>query len=298
MVEEIQLFEGLFYPSGLENVALAAGSPVFSSQLVASNFLSSIKQQKILDPIFPSIASLVHSGDLIPCYSHTNILSYIVKKTFANRVSDFAIAFFDIDQEKIFVIMDLRYKKFWASENLLSATVIHELMHYCFKKKPKTFRNVFDKRLLQFYTEFIYNICGVRPASASVAMWLNYMFSIESGGSMVKLSTMELNLSKLLKFKVLSPLSSNQASGVSDDIMYFIRYYATRPGQFFDMLTVDPTLRKIYYAAHESYKMVFGIYRLELPIEQEFFFPSEVIAKTSELKPTNDHFRIIKMVTN
>lgn len=278
-----QINELFAAPKGNLSVAVDYGSfKVYTSPTLKKNFLMAMAKTSRVKPVANTIAKLMMQNEFIPCYLTDKVYKALLKKqppglkgTVGQTVGNLILVYVDNDTN-IFG---------FATNDKLSITALHELIHKASRKFPSFFLQSFKTELSLFYSYY-----------------LNTIFSIKKGEMNLK----EVNeLVKFLYNRGINPRGSNK---------FLIEYHKRLTEMFRDKTTLDditfqklvnqfivmikiiwkgelgmnPTLveravfanKQLISPLYYAYKAVFGINikHIKEMCYQELFEPSEVIS--------------------
>lgn len=284
-------------PIGLEKVDNIGGHPVYSSTKLKNTFIEAIENQKILKPVIKDIERLIDKKKIIPCYTEKNVISLVIKKTFSNAIDSGTYGLYDQKRNKVYILFDANVKYFmWADNKVLSAVVIHELIHYSAMNYPSKFYSTFKSDLETFYKKFFNLYLDVN--SSKIDVFKIIKFCIKEFENINK-----FNRNSIFK---LSKIYNNVLKDVIPDkqirkneivrILSVIKIYLINTDSFSsNVQRGDPQTIKLLKSLYLAYQSIGLRNPSTLPI-QEIIFPSEIIAIQTSQKISSKHYGAIKSI--
>lgn len=301
MNEQITEITELFAaPRGtLRLVVNWGGIKIYTSATLSQNFIKAMSKNSRVAPVVKTVVKLMSSGEFVPCYLTNKILKTLLKrqppefKGYAGQTIGKHILVFVDNETNIFG---------FASNEDLSITTLHELIHKASNKFPSVFLSTFKSELTTFYKNY----------------W-SQLFSVKRDGLDDKQvqKIIELVYRKTERFdrsnKVLSEyynlLTDTFSNGVStlgkEELNKLITQYIVLIKIVWKAMGSNaPSLiqkavianRHIIAPLYTSYKNTFGInvkYIKEL-CYQELYAPSEVISLPALIKrPSQKVYKLV-----
>jgi len=294
-----QISELFAAPRGdLKIAANFGGVKIYTSTVLQQNFIKAMVKTSRVSPIVPTLIKLMQKGEFIPCYLTDKILKTILKrqppefKGYAGlTLGKFILTFVD-NETNIFG---------FTSNNELSVTTLHELIHKASNKNPKLFYQTFKTEFTLFYNFYWSRVFSVERSGLGVKETQNLVefiyFTTESGDRSNKaLSTYYRKL--LETFQDITTLNKEELDKLVTQYIILIKIIWKA------MSSSAPTLiekavfanRSIIVPLYTAYKTAFGINVKSIKelCYQELYAPSEVISLPALVKRPSA--KVYKMV--
>lgn len=155
-----QISELFAAPKGNLTVAVDFGSiKVYTSPTLKKNFLKAMTKTSRVAPVVNTIAKLMMKNEFIPCYLTNKIYKTLLKKQPPSLKGTVGQTFGKL----ILVYVDNEANIFgFASNNQLSITTLHELIHRAAGKFPTNFMQTFKVELNLFYSFYWNTIFSIK----------------------------------------------------------------------------------------------------------------------------------------
>ena len=284
------------YPIGLKEVATIEGTKIYTSNKLRKQFLEAIKNQKLTKVVYPTLESLTNQAKIIPCYSKSGLISFLVYKLFGSKVDKSLCAFYYPDTNKVYMLFDNNVEYLaWANDEWLSIVLFHELQHYAAKNLRMKFFNLHKSFLLSFYQyhyEYYFEIKKLKKSY--VAPILKQIIKGE-------LSHAEADIFKVLvanekaMMKYIGPHTEHITKKTQQYSRIVYLYLVNRDRYMKLLAQRDKEVMKFHFSFDNAYEKL-GYPKLSSFFGQEAYAPSEIICMTAERKPTSGHYAVIKQL--
>lgn len=275
------------------------GVKFYTSDKLKENFLKAMNKSGRAQPIVPVLEKLIKKNEFIPCYLTDKISKFLLRK----RPEEFKYYAGITIGKYIFVFVDNDTNIFGFSSNEeLSITTVHELIHKASNKFPKEFYQLFKNDLIEFYTNYwsmLFNVPKKDLSSKEVDSIISFVFfNIEKGEASNKNLTKYYHmLYDTLKDK--TSLSEPQFRKLVTDYIVLIKivFKAMSSGSGSLIQKACMTMRHIIKPCYITYSNIFGIKPTKIKelCYQELYAPSEVISLPALIKrPSGNVYRAIK----
>lgn len=289
MGEQIDQIMELFAPprGQLELVVKMGGINIYTSPTLKQNFIKAMAKTSRVAPIVKTLEKLINKGEFFPCYLTDKISRSLLRrqppefKGFAGTTFGKYILVYVENEANIFG---------FASNNELSITTLHELIHRASNEFPTQFLNMFMSELTIYYHFYWSKIFSLEQKKVDVKkikeiISFIYRFKRDNKGLVTyhKLLTEAFKDASTLEAQVFDKLVQQYI------VMIKIIWKAM------DSHTPDLIEKTTYANRHfisplyTAYKMTFGInvkHMKEL-CYQELYSPSEIIAIPALVKQPN-----------
>ncbi len=300
MEDQVKQITELFAaPRGnLQLVMNYGGVKIYTSSVLKQSFVKAMIKSSRTAPIVSTMVKLMGKGEFIPCYLTDRIIKSILKKQppefkgFAGQtIGKYILVFVDNDTN-IFG---------FASNNDLSITSLHELIHKVSNKYPKQFLSTFKQELTSYYKNywsqlFMTERNGLDDKTTQniiTFMYKNTERNITSNKILVQYHNMLLET-----FGNITTLDSQKLQKLVTEYIVLIKIIFKAITSSVPSLIVKVTYanRHIVAPLYTSYKMTFGINvrHIKELCYQELYAPSEVISLPALIKRPSQ--KVYKMI--
>jgi len=287
------LQELLALPFGLEKIDSLDGYPIYSSDSLKEKFNTAISTLKAIRPCLSKVVSLVKEDRVIPCVSYSGFLSYIVKKTISHQSNMVFQGAYDVNKNVIYIVADMKFADFIQVDQHMAYILIHELMHYCSKKKPGVFFNIFKGEYQKYYIELFHKFAQAeltKQQAEKIAKYATQNYELGKDENFVRYTRF---LSGLLDEKQFSG-SMTKTHAISI-MMSTTNSLFKGFDVFVSHIRRDPDARRLVEVMYAVYVQDFGIKDPDTTPIQELIYPSEIPAVTS-IRPNNLHYSAINKI--
>lgn len=286
-----QITELFAAPRGqLELVVTIGGVKIYSSPSLKQNFLKAMSKSSRVAPIVKTVEKLIDKGEFIPCYLTDKIVKTILRRQ-PPEFKGYAGTTFG---QYILVYVDNDTNIFgFASNNELSITTLHELIHKASNKFSKQFFNAFVSEMTVFYHFYwsrIFSLDQKKLNVKDIKEIISFLyFNIEKHGERNDNKVLNQYYSLLHeKLKPASTLDDAEIDKLIQDYIVLIKIIWKASKSHAPALIDKATYANKHLIAplYTAYKVAFGINVRQIAelCYQELFFPSEVISLPALLK--------------
>lgn len=295
-----QITELFAAPRGtLQLVVNYGGVKIYTSSILKQNFIKALSKSSRTAPVVSTIVKLMGKGEFVPCYLTDRVLKTILKKQppefkgYAGQtIGKYILVFVDNDTN-IFG---------FASNNDLSITSLHELIHKSSYKFPKQFFQTFKSELTAYYKNYWSHLFMVEKNGLddkTTQRMVEFIYTnMETKGIKSNKILVEYHKMLLETFRDITTLKPEKLQKMVTDYIVLIKII------WKGMMSGAPSLiqkavfanRQIVVPLYTSYKTTFGInvkYIKEL-CYQELYAPSEIISLPALIKRPSQ--KVYKMV--
>ncbi len=300
MDEQIAQITELFAaPRGTLQLAINYGGvKIYTSSVLKQNFMKAMSKSSRTAPVVSTILKLIGKGEFLPCYLTDTIIKTILKKQppefkgYAGQtIGRYILVFVDNDTN-IFG---------FASNNDLSITTLHELIHKASNKFPRQFYQTFKSELTTFYKNYwsqLFMVEKNRLDDKNVERIINFIYTNTEKGIKSNKVLVEYHRMLLETFKDISTLPPKKLQKMVTDYIVVIKivWKAMAAGVPSLIVKVIFANRQIIVPLYTSYKTTFGINvkHIKELCYQELYAPSEVISLPALIKRPSQ--KVYKMV--
>lgn len=292
-----QITELFAAPKGtLQLVVNIGGVKIYTSSVLQQNFIKAMSKSSRTAPVISTMVKLMGKGEFMPCYLTDRIMKTILRKQppefkgYAGQTFGKYILIYVDNDTNIFG---------FASNNDLSITSLHELIHKAANKFPKQFYQTFKSELTTYYKNYWSQLFMVKKDSLddkTVQRIISFMMSM---GSMSSNKALVEYYGILLEtFKDITTLNSKELQQLVTDYIVLIKIVWKGMGSGVPSLIEKAAHanRQIVKPLYISYKMTFGINvrHIKELCYQELYTPTEVISLTALIKRPSQ--KIYKMI--
>lgn len=294
-----QITELFAAPRGtLQLVMNYGGVKIYTSSVLKQNFIKAMSKSSRTAPIVSTMVKLMGKGEFIPCYLTDRIMKSILKKQppefkgFAGQTLGKYILVFVDNDTNIFG---------FASNNDLSITTLHELIHKVSNKFPRQFLSTFKQELTSYYKNYWSQLFMIERNSLSdknAQRIINFIYNNTERNIPSNKILSQYYQILLETFGDITTLDSKQLQKLVTEYIVLIKIIFKAMTSSAPSLIVKATYanRHIIAPLYTAYKMTFGInirHMKEL-CYQELYAPSEVISLPALIKRPSQ--KVYKMV--
>jgi len=284
-------------PTGLKQYGIADNEPIFSNEKIIDATLGWLEKSSITKPILPGIKKGIEARSILIGYENKSKLSFL-----SNRIKSFTgvshgmhtLGYFSPVDQKLVILLDDNVNILGKAITEIPSILAHELCHFAAFDKPKSFiSTTLRSHLLPFYKNICYNLA---PLTKNIS---------------------DSILSKTIQTLIITGDASPQPNKVLDTINIWRLYIEhAYPKDEVEPLIIRMALPYLYFinsdkvknSSHrplinETYKRYCMAYN-KLGHDackwthagQEFAFPSEIVAITSQWDIPSNVARLINMI--
>ena len=284
-----QISEIFAAPKGDLQVVMTYGSiPIYTSDALKKKFIKAMTKTSRVGPVIKTIEKLMNKGEFTPCYLTDRVIKMLLKKQ-PPQLKGFVGVTMGKD---ILIFVDNEANIFgFASNNELSITSLHELIHKAAQKFPQAFFQTFKSELTIFYHFYWSRIFSLDQRKVDVKKVQDMVSFIFFKGEFGRYDNKTLSTyhSKLIElFNEATTLETRQFQKIVQDYIVLIKiiWKARQTG-------APSLIEKAVYAykhligpLYTSYKQTFGINvkHIKEMCYQELYAPSEVISLPALVK--------------
>lgn len=300
-MEHKTLMEFFDLPLGAKLVDTVHGQKLYGSDKLNKKFLRAMEKTGRVKPIVPTLEKLIKRKILTPVYQSSGMIRFFLAKTFSPHPKR-ALAFYVPSTGRIYILIDSESNIFGlASDNELSVSTLHELVHKGAKTDSKVFMSLFKENLKDFYKFYwgtYFNVNDKDIPDKFVNDMVLYLFNkIELNYKNLKTKDIVTYLDKLKdQFKDKSTVGEEQFNRLMTSYINvtWARYVGIN--QFYSIVRSN---RHVINPLYKAYNHAFNI-----PVStirelcyQELTLPSEVIALTAMVKqPDKKVYQLVKKI--
>ena len=295
-----QITELFAAPRGtLHLVVNYGGVKIYTSSVLKQNFIKAMSKSSRTAPVVSTMVKLMGKGEFVPCYLTDRILKTILKKQppefkgYAGQtIGKYILVFVDNDTN-IFG---------FASNNDLSITSLHELIHKASHQFPKQFYQTFKSELTAYYKNYwsqLFMVTKDGLDDKTVQRMVEFIYiNLETKGIKSNKLLVEYHKMLLETFKDITVLPAEKLQKMVTDYIVLVKII------WKGMMSGAPSLitkavfanRQIIVPLYASYKTTFGINvkHIKELCYQELYAPSEVISLPALIKRPSQ--KVYKMV--
>ena len=294
-----QITELFAAPRGtLELVIDYGGVKMYTSSVLKKNFIKAMSKSSRVAPIVPTMTKLIEKGEFTPCYLTDRIIKTILKKQppefkgYAGQTIGKYILVFVDNETNIFG---------FASNNDLSITTLHELIHKSSFKFPTQFYQTFKSELTTYYKNYWSQLFMVKKDELddkNTQRIVKFIYDKTEKGVKSNKVLIDYHNMLLETFKDKTTLKPDELHKLVTKYIVLIKvvWKGMASGAPSLIEKAAYTNRQIIAPLYTSYKNTFGInvhYIKEL-CYQELYAPSEVISLPALVKRPSQ--KIYKMI--
>lgn len=276
-------------PVGLRHVANVDGIPLYSSKSLKIKYVEAMAKVKTTKPVASSLFKLVEKGEIIPCWLSKGVFRLTAFKVFAPAGIKAIKGFFYPPSGKVYLLIDNNMVLGFSSNKFLATLTLHEGMHMFAKKHPSKFLSLFGDDLTKFYSSLFDKVFQLEGKKVKeIDSIIKFLFK-RMEGTIAKVSNPNPLLVQYYNIleKTLRPYSSlddNDFKKILTAYIVISKIYLKDIDMF---LKVQNKFAMILSPMYEVYKRQFKAKRTGTICIQELFYPSEVIAVLSEVRPSS-----------
>lgn len=300
MDEQIKQITELFAaPRG--NVKLVAnfgGVNIYTSTTLKLNFHKAMLKTSRVAPIAKTIHKLMDKGEFFVCYLTDKILKTLLKrqppefKGYAGMTLGKYIMVFVDNDTNIFG---------FASNNDLSVTALHELIHKASNKFPKQFFQTFKSELTDYYTDYWSKLFNLERDSLDAKTVQNIVYHLYTTSEVGKRDTATLKKYHRMLLEAttdITTLSRENLEKIITQYMVVINVIWKAMSAQTPKL-IEQTVfanRFLIVPLYDAYRTAFGISvrHIKELCYQELYAPSEVISLPALIKRPDQ--KVYKMI--
>ena len=300
MEDQVKQITELFAaPRGkLQLVMNYGGVKIYTSSVLKQNFVKAMIKSSRTAPIVSTMVKLMGKGEFIPCYLTDRIIKSILKKQppefkgFAGQTLGKYILVFVDNDTNIFG---------FASNNDLSITSLHELIHKASNKYPKQFLSTFKQELTSYYKNYWSQLFMTERNGLddkTVQRMIAFIYKNTERNIPSNKILIEYHRMLLETFGDISTLPPDKFKKLVTDYIVLIKITFKAMTSSAPSLIVKATYanRHIVAPLYTAYKTTFGINvrHIKELCYQELYAPSEVISLPALIKRPSQ--KVYKMV--
>ena len=282
----------------LQLVTNWGGVKIYTSTKLKQGFVKAMAKTSRTTPIIQTILKLITSGDLVPCYLTDTISKSLLKMQPLEFKGYAGVSF----GKKIFVFVEADSNMFgFASNNELSITTLHELVHRVSNDFQNEFFQTFKKELVEYYSYFWNDLFSIKVNELDkkgVEDVLKFVFiKIEKGKHNSEI-LVQYQKKLLETFQDKTTLNQETFYEIVKNYIVFINIVwkamdAGAPSMVYKAATMNRNIVSLLYTA---YTKTFGINIKHIKefCVQELYAPSEVISVPALMKRPDQ--KVYKMI--
>ena len=277
---------------------------IYTNEKIKQTFIESISDQDTFKPIMGDIIRLIETDRIVPVHVEIGLVKRVIlffsknKRKFAQ--SNFAMAFFDNDSRKIFVLVEnITNFNYWMKQESLSLVLLHELQHMTSTLFPNSFMNIHGKYITRYFKYFINLYFGVSVSDDNahkLASWLHHKTETTKGRATLTSLTSKEYFQIL--WSMLDPHFESKDKLKKAVIDYFnvISVYMQQPELYSHLVhNKDSKMFYMFKCLRESYRSL-NILKTDSLCIQEVLYPGEIICIESEFNTQPRHFQLITKI--
>jgi hypothetical protein len=290
MQDQIAQISELFAaPRGqLQLVGNFGGVKIYTSPTLKQNFIKAMSKTSRVAPIVKTMEKLIDKGELYPCYLTDTIIKTILRRQppefkgyVGTTIGKYILIYVDNDTN-IFG---------FASNNDLSITTLHELIHKASNKFPKQFFNTFKSEMTIFYHFYwskIFSLDTKKISIKDIQEIVSFLYNTTETKSRDNKSLSSYHNLLIEKFGNVTTLEKELFEKLVQDYIVLIKIV------WKGMTSQAPSLiekvvfanRQLIIPLYSAYKTTFGINirHIKELCYQELYAPSEVISLPALVK--------------
>ncbi|MFW9871847.1 MAG: hypothetical protein ACFFG0_02010 [Candidatus Thorarchaeota archaeon] len=271
-------------PTGLEAEITISGTTFYSSKRLKDNFIVAFGKSSKGKHVYPEISNLIKKGLVIPCYKSKNLLSFI-KNKLTQSPDKYILAFYNIDERKVIVLIDNNISLFGtSSNNSLASTTLHECMHLVAGSNISKFVQTFKSYLIKYYSTFFEDYLSLKEVSKKdIENVIIYLAKYEKRGP--KYANRDLaNYFRFLyeNFKTSTMLDERTLQVRLTNYIVAAKLFIVNPQTLFKS---SSKFEMIFTSLNRAYQKSFGKSNKYTTPIQEVISLSEVACVLSEMRP-------------
>ena len=295
-----QISEIFAAPRGeLQVVADFGGVRIYTSSKLKQGFVKAMAKTSRTAPIASTILKLIGKNELIPCYLTNKIINSILKKQ-PPEFKGYAGTTFG---KHILVYVEAEANIFgFASNNELSVTTLHELIHRTANQFPSQFFSTFKGTLVEYYSTFWNELFSLKVNSIDkkkVEAIVGFLFMTSERSKRNNEVLVKYNNMLIEAFKESTTLDEKTFLELVQQYIVMIKLVwkamdAQAPNIILKVIMVN---KDIISKLYNAYSKTFGIKvrTMKELCYQELYAPSEVISIPALIKrPDPKVYKLIK----
>ncbi len=300
MDEQIKQITELFAaPKGnLQRVINYGGVTFYTSPMLKQKFIKAMAKSSRSAPVVSTILKLMQKQEFVPCYLTDKILKTLLRK----QPPEFK-GYAGITVGKyIYVFVDNDTNIFgFASNNDLSITSLHELIHKAAGKFKMRFLSTFKSELITYYKNYWEQLFSIKRNGLNDKVAyeiITFMFNNTRGGNRSNKALSEYYKMLINKFKDITTLDQNELQKLVTSYIVLIKIIWKG-----DMAGLPSLIEKAVFAnrhiivpLYTAYKTSYGINvkHIKEMCYQELYDPTEVISLQALIKrPSQKVYSIV-----
>jgi hypothetical protein len=278
-------------PVGLKPAIEISGTKFYSSPKLKASFSLAFAKSSKGRSVAKEVTALVEKDIIIPCYKSKNLFSFVKKKLVRGDFNDYILAFYDVDEKRVVVIIDNNVSIFGtAANNSLVSTTMHECMHLSAGKNLRGFLRYFDTHLQKYYSAFLSDYFKLKDVSSKqIDEFIKYLTKYEMRGPRYA----NKDLSNYFRF--LEELLKGNSELESQDFQIRLTNYIVAAKLFIispnSLFKNERKFSMIFTSLNRAYWEAFGEKNKYTTPIQELVSLSEVACVLSEMNPTDPVIR-------
>lgn len=273
-------------PTNLKVVAKIDGMPLYGSDKLNEKYIKALSKSGRTKPYIEKLKKLVDKGVIVPCFLTKGIPRFYSWKLFGpSSIKSIAGFYEPIKTKKVYILISNNANMFGhVSNNFLAKLTIHELMHRTASKMGISFISTFKKELAEFYRELwsqVFSISSRKLTDSIVIPVVGYIFKNFELKTKI-ITTADLNKQYSVLHKVLQPLTTMPESDFDRQLASYIEVQLLFNKDIQRFFQLKGDYDNILFPIYNAYKKAFGMRNLSTLCVQELFYPSEVMAISSE----------------
>jgi hypothetical protein len=287
-----QIVELFAAPRGeLQLVVNWQGVKIYTSPKLKQNFLKSMSKTSRTAPIVSTLLKLINKNEFIPCYLTSSIIKSILKrqppefKGYSGTTMGKYILVYVENDTNIFG---------FASNDELSITTLHELIHKSSNKFPSQFFQTFKSELIEYYSNYwnrLFNVSAGQLKKDKVEEIVKFLYKTTETGQRTNAALIKYHDMLKETFKGVTTLEEKTLEEIIRSYIILIKivWKAMDSGAPSLIEKAAYANRQIILPLYISYQETFGINvkKMKELCYQELYAPSEVISIPALVKTPN-----------
>lgn len=284
-----QIVEMFAAPRGNLDLVVRFGSvDIYTSNILKKNFIKAMSKTSRIAPVVGTIEKLIDKHELIPCYLTDKIIKTLLKRQ-PPEFKGYAGTTFG---KYILVYVDNDTNIFgFASNNDLSITTLHELIHKASNKYPKQFLNTFMQDWILFYHFYwckIFSLDSKKINIRDIKEIITFLYNTTENKSRENKDLVSYHKLITEKFKDATTLNEDLFNKIVQDYIVLIKIVWKGMSSHAPNLIEKAVFanRQLIIPLYSAYKITFGINirHIKELCYQELYAPSEVISLPALVK--------------
>jgi len=273
-------------PTGLKMVAKLDGMPLYGSDKLNEKYIRALSKSGRTKPFIEKLQSLVDKRIIIPCFLTKGIPRFYAWKVFGpSSIKSIAGFYEPIKSKRVYILISNNANLFgYVSNNFMAKLTIHELMHRTASKMGILFVSTFKSELGDFYRELWAKIFSISPnklTNSIVIPIVGFLFKNFELKTTLATSA-DFNKEFAVLQKELLPLTSMHEGDFDRQLSSYVEVQELFIKDLQRFFQLKGDYEHILYPIYIAYKKAFGMRNLSTLCIQELFYPSEVMAISSE----------------